>query len=114
MPSPILVTGGTGTLGRLVVSRLRDAGREVRVLSRHRADLGDGVDVVESDLTSGSYGFLRATGRRRLLLPVRLRGRAARAIRDGVNLAPDHADGRQTWDDFLAQRAPELVRRPSP
>jgi uncharacterized protein YbjT (DUF2867 family) len=34
MPSPILVTGGSGTLGRLVVSRLRDAGRDVRVLSR--------------------------------------------------------------------------------
>ena len=27
---PILVTGGTGALGRLVVPRLRDAGRQVR------------------------------------------------------------------------------------
>jgi uncharacterized protein YbjT (DUF2867 family) len=34
MAAPILVTGGTGTLGRLVVSRLRDAGYQVRVLSR--------------------------------------------------------------------------------
>ncbi|MFG2131429.1 SDR family oxidoreductase [Streptomyces sp. NPDC048751] len=31
----ILVTGGTGTLGRLVTERLRADGREVRVLSRH-------------------------------------------------------------------------------
>ncbi|MFF2572129.1 SDR family oxidoreductase [Streptomyces sp. NPDC058084] len=31
----ILVTGGTGTLGRLVTERLRAAGHEVRVLSRH-------------------------------------------------------------------------------
>lgn len=31
----ILVTGGTGTLGRLVVERLRADGHEVRVLSRH-------------------------------------------------------------------------------
>ncbi|MEU6808849.1 NAD(P)H-binding protein [Streptomyces sp. NPDC046831] len=31
----ILVTGGTGTLGRLVVERLRADGREVRPLSRH-------------------------------------------------------------------------------
>jgi uncharacterized protein YbjT (DUF2867 family) len=31
----ILVTGGTGTLGRLVSERLRAGGHEVRVLSRH-------------------------------------------------------------------------------
>ncbi|NEB78568.1 NAD(P)H-binding protein [Streptomyces sp. SID14478] len=31
----ILVTGGTGTLGRLVTQRLRGEGHEVRVLSRH-------------------------------------------------------------------------------
>ncbi|WP_345943326.1 NAD(P)H-binding protein [Streptomyces sp. SID8352] len=35
MDEPILVTGGTGTLGRFVVARLLDAGRTVRVLSRH-------------------------------------------------------------------------------
>jgi len=34
---PILVTGGTGTLGQQVVTRLREAGREVRVLSRRSA-----------------------------------------------------------------------------
>ncbi|WP_405495088.1 SDR family oxidoreductase [Streptomyces sp. NBC_00096] len=33
--SAILVTGGTGTLGRLVVDRLRAADHEVRVLSRN-------------------------------------------------------------------------------
>lgn len=32
---PILVTGGTGTLGRIVVTRLLEAGRTVRVMSRH-------------------------------------------------------------------------------
>ncbi|WP_093776034.1 SDR family oxidoreductase [Streptomyces sp. yr375] len=31
----ILVTGGSGTLGRLVTQRLRAAGHEVRMLSRH-------------------------------------------------------------------------------
>jgi uncharacterized protein YbjT (DUF2867 family) len=35
METTALVTGGTGTLGRLVVPRLRDAGCKVRVLSRH-------------------------------------------------------------------------------
>ncbi|WP_330329382.1 NAD(P)H-binding protein [Streptomyces sp. NBC_00536] len=44
--STILVTGGTGTLGSLVSERLRAAGHEVRVLSRHSpqypVDLRDG------------------------------------------------------------------------
>ena len=52
--SEILVTGGTGSLGRRVVDRLRSAGRDVRVLSRSgrpgtvRADLltGEGLDGV--------------------------------------------------------------------
>ena len=51
-----LVTGGTGTLGRLVVPQL-----------------------------------------------------AARAVRDGANLAPgsavNRAVGRRTWEEFLAERA---------
>lgn len=34
MSTPILVTGGTGTLGRLVVRKLIAAGRDVRLLSR--------------------------------------------------------------------------------
>src|ERR687890_1329717 len=53
MPSPILVTGGTGTLGRQVVPRLRNAGRDVRVLSRHgRAD-EDGIRYLTGDLATG-------------------------------------------------------------
>jgi uncharacterized protein YbjT (DUF2867 family) len=50
MTSPILVTGGTGTLGRLVVPLLRDAGREVRVLSRRAHEPGEGVAYVTGDL----------------------------------------------------------------
>ena len=46
--APILVTGGTGTLGRVVVRRLRERGDEVRVLSRRE---GDGL--VTGDLASG-------------------------------------------------------------
>jgi uncharacterized protein YbjT (DUF2867 family) len=53
MEAPILVTGGTGTLGRLVVPRLRDAGREVRVLSRHRREGGQGVRFATGDLATG-------------------------------------------------------------
>jgi uncharacterized protein YbjT (DUF2867 family) len=53
MAAPILVTGGTGTLGRLVVPRLRAAGRDVRVLSRQRRDGGEGIELVVGDLATG-------------------------------------------------------------
>jgi hypothetical protein len=48
--------------------------------------------------------YLRATGRRRLILPVR--SPAARAIRAGANLAPDRAVGELTWADHVAHRGP--------
>lgn len=49
----ILVTGGTGTLGRLLVPRLRNAGRRVRILSRSSRETGEGVEVVAGDLATG-------------------------------------------------------------
>jgi uncharacterized protein YbjT (DUF2867 family) len=259
MTAPVLVTGGTGTLGRLVVARLRDAGHDVRVLSRHPREPADGIEYVAGDLDTGDgigpavdgagiivhcagsttgdgdkarslvraatrasvdhlvhisvvgadrvpvtsrldramFGYfaskldaeevvagsglpftmlratqfhdllltvaqalaklpvipvpagirfqpvdagevadrlaelalgrpaglvpdiagpraylmaelvgeyLRATGRRRPIVPVRVPGRAARALRDGANLALDHADGRRSWEDFLGAR----------
>lgn len=45
--------------------------------------------------------YLDATGKRRLLVPIRVPGAAARAIRAGANLSPDRAVGRRTWEDFL-------------
>jgi uncharacterized protein YbjT (DUF2867 family) len=257
--NPILVTGGTGTLGSLVVARLRDAGREVRVLSRHSRKREEGVEFVTGDLETGEgveaavegaeciihcagstkgdevkartlvtaasragtrhlvhisvvgadrvpvasgvdramfgyfasklgaeqvvadsgvpwttlratqfhelilttakgmsrlpvipvpsgfrfqpveadevaarlvelalgapaglvpdiagprvygmaelvRGYLRASGKHRLLAPLRLPGRAARAFREGANLSPERAVGRLTWEDFLADR----------
>src|SRR5579863_2562555 len=51
---PIVVTGGTGTLGQQVVARLRDAGREVRVLSRRSRSGPDGVQFVTGDLATGA------------------------------------------------------------
>jgi uncharacterized protein YbjT (DUF2867 family) len=52
--SPILVTGGTGTLGRLVVARLRQAGCDVRVLSRRSSEggQGEGIEFVTGDLAT--------------------------------------------------------------
>jgi uncharacterized protein YbjT (DUF2867 family) len=49
-------------------------------------------------------GYLRARGKHRALVPLRLPGKAARAMRDGANLAPDRAVGRRTWEEFLAER----------
>ena len=53
MSSTILVTGGTGTLGRLVVPRLREAGAKVRVLSRRGRDAAEGIEFVVGDLDTG-------------------------------------------------------------
>jgi uncharacterized protein YbjT (DUF2867 family) len=267
MTSPILLTGGTGTLGRLVVALLRDAGRNVRVLSRRGHDSGAGIEFVTGDLATGEgidaavdgvgtivhcaggakgdedkarnlvraasevgaphlvfisvvgaeripvvsridrmmfgyfaskraaervvadsglpwttlratqfhdlllmvagqlaklpvipvpagfrfqpvdagevatrlvelalgqpsglvpdlagprvYGadellrsYLRASHRRRLIMPVRLPGKAARALRAGANLAPEGAVGRRTWEDFLVERLPGGGKEP--
>jgi uncharacterized protein YbjT (DUF2867 family) len=49
-------------------------------------------------------GYLRARLKRRLMVPVRLPGKAARAVRAGANLSPEHAVGHRTWEDFLAER----------
>jgi nucleoside-diphosphate-sugar epimerase len=42
-PSPVLVTDGTGRLGRRLVPRLRDAGCQVRVLTRSGYEACDGI-----------------------------------------------------------------------
>ncbi|MFE3251383.1 SDR family oxidoreductase [Streptomyces sp. NPDC059209] len=53
MTSSILVTGGTGTLGRLVTPLLRETGHRVRVLSRHARASEGGVEYVAADLLKG-------------------------------------------------------------
>ncbi|MFJ4717374.1 SDR family oxidoreductase [Streptomyces sp. NPDC088785] len=52
MTSPILVTGGTGNLGRHVVPLLRANGRDVRVLSRHLHDNSEGIEHFAVDLNN--------------------------------------------------------------
>ena len=52
--------------------------------------------------------YLRARGTHRLIVPLRLPGTAARAVRAGANLAPDRAVGRRTWEEFLAERVGSL------
>jgi uncharacterized protein YbjT (DUF2867 family) len=50
LTSPVLVTGGTGRLGRLVVARLLDAECDVRVLARHQRETLPLVTFFTGDL----------------------------------------------------------------
>jgi uncharacterized protein YbjT (DUF2867 family) len=52
----VLVTGGTGTLGRHVVRLLRNSGHRARILSRNPRGH---VDAVQGDLTTGA-GLIKA------------------------------------------------------
>jgi uncharacterized protein YbjT (DUF2867 family) len=51
-----------------------------------------------------AQAWLRATGRRRPLLPVRLPGKVFRGYASGGHLAPGHTDGQITFEDFLRER----------
>jgi uncharacterized protein YbjT (DUF2867 family) len=58
-----------------------------------------------------SRGYLRARGRRRPMLPVRIPGPVGKAYRAGENLSP-HADtAGRTWEDFLAEGLGQPVTR---
>lgn len=56
----------------------------------------DGVDL--------AHRYLATVGRRRPVLRVHVPGKTGRAYRDGGHLAPEHAAGRITFDQFLAAR----------
>ncbi|MFB8105644.1 SDR family oxidoreductase [Streptomyces sp. NPDC056007] len=64
-------------------------------------DLG-GPEVREVSDLAGVY--LRATGRRRRVVPVRLAGKAYAGYRSGGHLSPEHAVGTVTFEEFLARR----------
>lgn len=49
--------------------------------------------------------WLAATGRRRLVVPLRLPGAVARAYRSGAHLSPAHAEGRITFEGYLAENS---------
>ncbi|MFJ7329193.1 SDR family oxidoreductase [Streptomyces cyaneofuscatus] len=63
-------------------------------------DLG-GPEVRKFTDLAGAY--LRATGRRRRVVPVRLAGKAYAAYRSGGHLSPEHAVGTVTFEEFLAR-----------
>lgn len=51
-------------------------------------------------------GYQQVVRRRRPIMQLRMPGKAARAFREGANLAPDRAVGQKTWEQFLAERVP--------
>jgi uncharacterized protein YbjT (DUF2867 family) len=69
MEGPVLVTGGTGTLGRLVVARLTAHGASVRVLSRRERRAGDpaGVEWVVGDMTEPAAAAAAVAGVRAIV-----------------------------------------------
>jgi len=48
--------------------------------------------------------WLRARGKRRLLLPLPLFGKVAAGYRAGYNCAPESKYGRITWEEWLSRR----------
>lgn len=54
--------------------------------------------------------WLTATGRRRPLLTVRVPGKVFRGYAAGGHLAPGHADGRITFEDFLREHVSRSAR----
>ncbi|MDQ7907008.1 SDR family oxidoreductase [Phytohabitans sp. ZYX-F-186] len=48
--------------------------------------------------------WLRATGKRRPVLSLRLPGKTARAMRGGLLTTPDQPTGTRTWQGYLAER----------
>ncbi len=69
--------------------------------SRTVEDYG-GPEVQTSEQIVRSW--LRATGRRRPVLPVRLPGKAARAMRQGALTTTTRPTGTRTWAEYLAER----------
>ena len=50
-------------------------------------------------------GYLKARGKHRLTMPLRMPGKAGKAYRAGDNLTLEGNDvGMRTWEEFLAER----------
>ena len=81
---------------RDVAERL--AALAVGALAGRADDLGGPQVRTMGDL---ARAWAAATGRRRVVAPIPLPGALARAVREGGLLAPDHVDGRITFEEFL-------------
>jgi len=66
------------------------------------ADIGGPQARQAKDL---ARSYLTATGRRRLVVPVRLPGATFRAFRQGGNLTAERVPGKITFEEYLAEHA---------
>lgn len=89
----VLVTGGTGALGREVVIDLRSAGHRARVFSRKA---GTGADWVQGDLSTGA-GLDRAVADMDVIV------HAASAARNPLHLKAVDVDGTRRLIDAAAR-----------
>ena len=65
-----------------------------------RAEDMGGPELLDSGEIARAY--LRATGKRRLLVPFRVPGKAGRAFRAGAHTSPENRQGKTTWAEYLA------------
>jgi nucleoside-diphosphate-sugar epimerase len=91
----VLVTGGTGVLGRQVVTRLRSRGH--RILTRNPEGH---IDAVQGDLATGA-GLVKAVAGI-LHLPFKF----SRQFASGCLLVPDHKDEKITFEQYLEEKYP--------
>ncbi len=71
-----------------------------------------GPEIIDAeDLTAF---WLNAVGRKRKLVPVRMRGKLYAGYREGYHLAPERSLGQQTFAEFVAEvtAVPEKVKAP--
>src|SRR5215475_10078549 len=105
----VLVTGGTGTLGRLVVPRLRDAGCQVRVLSR-RSREAPGEDTEKASREGAGEGAAEDAAGVEFVTGDLATGEGIDAAVAGVEIVV-HCAGTSKGD---GEKARHLVRAASP
>jgi uncharacterized protein YbjT (DUF2867 family) len=108
MQPHVLVTGGTGTLGRSVVRRLSEQGCRVRALSRKQRDAGDGVEYVVGDLAKGTGLEEAVAGADQIIHCASASKGDAEATHNLVNAA--RAEGRQPHLVYISVVGVDRIR----
>ncbi|NUQ97210.1 MAG: NAD(P)H-binding protein [Streptomyces sp.] len=95
----------------LLPARVSDQPVEVAEVAARLAELAAGAPAGRVEDMGGpeirtfeslARAYLKATGRRRAVLNVPLWGKAYRGFRSGGHLAPEHAVGKGTFEEYLA------------